>query len=649
MVQGRRFCKLWSRATWIVILGASCWSGEAGAGIRAVRSGLSAKTRECKHAPTYLEYRGAAEPVDTLDFADFADRKIARSANLGEKEEDDSGRRSSDYGDEEETNEREEDEGEEDEEDEEEDEESEDEADTDEDEPSRLKPELIGYSDMVHEIFEAGSVEYVTNQLGQMVYSYTVRPVGAIRPHKLKEMADKWTRVLEKDDNLGRRYASAELLPLVSSYHHARGETSASTKLQLAPEDHEIIERIFSRYPGGASRILGGTAYCNSEIVTCNIVNGALRVTGFDVVTIVATDSAMNPTRLPLEAAEFTELKKVLLAPHALLRSTGAISPEQACKFLESIPDLEILVLVSPLPPSCNLPNLLAISLDPADDVQRGTAETPLNRIMVPSELEFVCNSPKLKYFETQATGVPPCMGGNVELRRVDLRGGQLTGPLPPETARWTKLVDFVAFEQSAQWCYTPVDEAEGADKTALKNRGCKVNWHAKSGTAETQEEDPQPLWHCSQTGWVVPFDDLSNPWWSWREIERFWVDVNFLYGSIPRELPDRWPRLRTLDLYGNELSGAVPASLCRLTQLETLQLQDNHLSGQFPFEAFFTECPGVDTLSPVTTLSLAINEDLEGCASRQQMMKSKVNDFYVNYTNIRIDHDCSMHSRDEF
>jgi hypothetical protein len=36
----------------------------------------------------------------------------------------------------------------------------------------------------------------------------------------------------------------------------------------------------------------------------------------------------------------------------------------------------------------------------------------------------------------------------------------------------------------------------------------------------------------CPFDGWRIKLDDLTLPFWSWVNIEQFWVDANFFYGS---------------------------------------------------------------------------------------------------------------------
>ena len=90
----------------------------------------------------------------------------------------------------------------------------------------------------------------------------------------------------------------------------------------------------------------------------------------------------------------------------------------------------------------------------------------------------------------------------------------------------------------------------------------------------DAEEEDPDLPWQCPDRGWRVKFDDASAPWWKWRKLEKLWVDASFFHGSIPDFIADKWPRLRTIGLYNNELTGTVPPSLGRLTDLTQTQLR---------------------------------------------------------------------------
>ena len=114
-----------------------------------------------------------------------------------------------------------------------------------------------------------------------------------------------------------------------------------------------------------------------------------------------------------------------------------------------------------------------------------------------------------------------------------------------------------------------------------------------------------------------MKFDDLSQPFWKWKKLEKFWVDANFYHGSVPAEISTLWPQLRTLDLYNNELSGVIPESLGKLTQLTQIQLQDNHLSGTLP--------PAVLNLPHLKVLRVAVNAELKGDVHIDELRKSEL------------------------
>ena len=54
---------------------------------------------------------------------------------------------------------------------------------------------------------------------------------------------------------------------------------------------------------------------------------------------------------------------------------------------------------------------------------------------------------------------------------------------------------------------------------------------------------------------------------------------------GVARSQADESGRVAQLALYGNQLSGPIPAELGQLTNLERLSLSDNQLSGPIPAE----------------------------------------------------------------
>merc|ERR1712048_1329283 len=114
-------------------------------------------------------------------------------------------------------------------------------------------------------------------------------------------------------------------------------------------------------------------------------------------------------------------------------------------------------------------------------------------------------------------------------------------------------------------------NEDECPDQSVPNRSGCVPGYVARA--------DREPaVWRCPSDAWGIHFDDPTLPFWGWRSIERMHGDANFVYGSIPPYLPDRWPNLRSLDLHDLFLTGVVPSSLLQLPNLTQLQLALNDL-----------------------------------------------------------------------
>ncbi|KAL3731139.1 hypothetical protein ACJRO7_028069 [Eucalyptus globulus] len=78
---------------------------------------------------------------------------------------------------------------------------------------------------------------------------------------------------------------------------------------------------------------------------------------------------------------------------------------------------------------------------------------------------------------------------------------------------------------------------------------------------------DDIPDWLC---------DIFSN-------IEVLDISSNMLRGQIPQDIGDKMPQLTELSLEGNNLTGGIPNSLCKLNRLGGISLSKNQLSGKLP------------------------------------------------------------------
>lgn len=82
-----------------------------------------------------------------------------------------------------------------------------------------------------------------------------------------------------------------------------------------------------------------------------------------------------------------------------------------------------------------------------------------------------------------------------------------------------------------------------------------RPSWDAAQ-PIDAEDDDDTAAWQCPWESWVVKLDHSEAPWWAWHQMERFWVDANFFHGSFPARLAESWPRMRSLDLQLNEISG---------------------------------------------------------------------------------------------
>ena len=161
-------------------------------------------------------------------------------------------------------------------------------------------------------------------------------------------------------------------------------------------------------------------------------------------------------------------------------------------------------------------------------------------------------------------------------------------------------LVQFIGFEQNQLPC-PPADHAARSAAAGLGPCQPTYLWKAQQLT----DEHP---WQCPWAGWRARFDDPAAPWWGWRSIEMFWVDSNFFYGTIPAAMATRWPALRTLDLYDNDLSGTIPPEMGQMVDLHQVLLHDNRLTGTVPAALL--------ALPRLHQLQFSLNPELGGCTT---------------------------------
>lgn len=217
-----------------------------------------------------------------------------------------------------------------------------------------------------------------------------------------------------------------------------------------------------------------------------------------------------------------------------------------------------------------------------------------------PKNLIPICKLKQLQSIRVLngATGLPSCFGGLTELLAIDIRNGFLgdtAKPLPPELGNLTKMVDFVAFEQAH-----------------METEECPTDPSCEPSYQTIVDTQSGAKYVCkSPKAWA---EDLSLlPVFGWSRLEKFWVDANRLFASpgYIRSIAKAWPRLRTLDLYDNEISldAAELEAFAGHTLLHQAQLQKNRMKGTFPASILNGTCP-------LKLMHMSLNPDMGGCVS---------------------------------
>lgn len=229
--------------------------------------------------------------------------------------------------------------------------------------------------------------------------------------------------------------------------------------------------------------------------------------------------------------------------------------------------------------------------------------------------LESICVLKKLRrlHVDGYISRLPSCFG-QLPLVELDVRGLQFRddSAVPSALAALgPTLRSFIAYSQGLdRSCQRPAPWNKTSP--AFLNR-CRPrpSWDAAQPMDST--DDDAWAWQCPWESWVARLDDPEAPWWSWHQLERFWVDANFLHGHFPPALVEAWPRLRSLDLQLNELSGPLPGeALSKLQNLTALRIHRNNFSGQVPAAIF--EAPSLHYTN------FEGNTELRGCIPRRQL-----------------------------
>ena len=231
----------------------------------------------------------------------------------------------------------------------------------------------------------------------------------------------------------------------------------------------------------------------------------------------------------------------------------------------------------------------------------------------IPPELSNLTALTALSLSDNQLSGtVPPELGNLANLDTLYLAGNRLTGC---QLAVW-KYVEYNDLDQlDLPYCAAAMPaHSAAADRDVLvvlylATDGDKWtnndNWlsDAPIGTwyGVTTDENGRvielELWYNNLRGALPPeLGNLSN-------LRALTLSGNELSGSIPPALGNL-TNLEWLSFGGNQLEGVIPSELSRLNNLSILEIEDNQLSGTIP--------PELGNLTRLTWLALWGNQ-LEG------------------------------------
>ena len=300
---------------------------------------------------------------------------------------------------------------------------------------------------------------------------------------------------------------------------------------------------------------------------------------------------------IPPELGELTKLETMDLENNAL---TGSIPSE-----LGQLTDLGWLLinhneLTGSIPPELGALAELTIL---------GAAENQLSG-SIPPELG---NLSKLKNLELLSNGlngdIPPELGRLINLERLYLGENKLQGEVPSELGDLTNLKTLDLQQNTGLTGPLPLS-LTGVSLTELRLNSTKLcvpsgavfqAWLVGIGTktgirnCEEESEDLEALtaFFNATDGpdWTINTNWLSDePLGEWYGVttnasERV-VELNLgrnnLTGSLPSSM-DRLSQLRVIHLFENNLNGSIPTSLGKLSELRELWLQNNELSGAIP------------------------------------------------------------------
>ena len=195
----------------------------------------------------------------------------------------------------------------------------------------------------------------------------------------------------------------------------------------------------------------------------------------------------------------------------------------------------------------------------------------------LPAELARLSKLERVLLADNQLSGkIPPEVGKLDQLWILDLSGNQLTGSIPPELGELDSVSELSLDNNRLTGAIPPeLGEMDELDRLDLSHNQLTGAIPPELGRVPFLES--LDLSHNQLTGAIPP--ELGKLYLAYLNLSE-----NQLSGPIPAQLAKLY-RLFSLDLSGNRLSGPIPPELGRLSRLRFLTLGDNQLTGPIPLE----------------------------------------------------------------